>query len=79
MCSSDLRETETGKKKIDGKKRGRDSLKMIKSIMKERVLEKDLHHKIKNYKKSIVENLTMKISIKKDAVKCFRKYDNNKF
>ena len=36
------RETETGKKKIDGKKRGRDSSKMIKSIIKDRVLEKDI-------------------------------------
>ena len=51
---------------------------MIKSIIKDRVLDKDIYHKIKNYKNSIEENLTMKISIKKDAVKCFRKYDNNK-
>ena len=59
------RETETGKKKIDGKKRGRDSLKMIKSIINDRVLEKDIYHKIKNYKKSIVEDLTIKISKKR--------------
>ena len=37
-----------------------------------------IYHKIKNYKKSIAEDFTIKISIKKDAVKCFRKYDNNK-
>ena len=45
------RETETGKKKIDGKKRGRDSSKMRKSIIKDKVLDKDIYHKIKNYKK----------------------------
>ena len=51
---------------------------MIKSIIKHRVLDKDIYHKINNYKKSIVEDFTIKISIKKDDVKCFRKYDNNK-
>ena len=38
---------------------------MRKSIIKDKVLDKDIYHKIKNYKKSIVENLTMKISIKR--------------
>ena len=55
---------------IDGKKRGRDSSKMIKSIIKDKVLEKDIYHKIKNYKKSIAEDFTMKISIKKEAGSC---------
>ena len=52
---------------------------MIRSIIKDRVLEKNIFHKIKSYKKSIVEDLMIKISIKKEAVKCLRKFNNNKF